>query len=222
MPTPIPTIAPIVVANSGIDRTFDRTTVSAMPTPTPATATASGSPMAITDPNATISTTMAKARPMNSDCGGSNSLRASPPSSTCSPGTSGMTRMNSVPRADVSLKSRSGARSIRANATRPSALTCGTPGRVRQARCVLRRGLGDGNHHQIRAGHRHALVRLNCPEHLLHGGPHGGVVPRRTRRRRRSSRSSRRRRRRSAPRAPRSRGGYPTPAPGTPPGTTGP
>ena len=117
MPTPIPIIAPIVAANSGIDSTLDRITASARPTPTPATAMAIGNPIAITEPKARISTTTANASPMNSDCGGSNSLSASPPISTRSPGRSGAMRTISPPSWDVSLKSSSGARSTRANAT---------------------------------------------------------------------------------------------------------
>ena len=99
-----------------------------MPRPTPAAAMAIGSPIAITEPKARISTTTANASPMNSDCGGSNSLSASPPISIVSPGSSGARSAKSPPSADVWLKSRSGARSMLANATSPSALTWGRPG----------------------------------------------------------------------------------------------
>ena len=152
MPTPIPIIAPMVVANSGIDITLDRTTASARPRPTPATATASGRPIAITEPNAKIRTTTANASPMNSDCGGSNSLSASPPISTDRPGSSGARSMNSPPSSDVWLKSSSGARSMRAKATCPSALTWGRPGMW--GRCGACCGAGSG----IGAVARYGLV----------------------------------------------------------------
>jgi tetratricopeptide (TPR) repeat protein len=45
--------------------------VAATPAPTPPSATATGRPMARTDPKARIRTTMANARPMSSDSGGS-------------------------------------------------------------------------------------------------------------------------------------------------------
>ena len=128
MPTPMPIIAPIVVANSGIDSTLDRITATPRPNPTPAAAIAIGSPIAITEPKARISTTTANASPMNSDCGGSNSLSASPPISTVSPGSAGTRSANSPPSAEVSLKSSSGARSMLAKATSPSVLTWGRPG----------------------------------------------------------------------------------------------
>ena len=60
--------------------------MSAEPSPTPAPATAIGRPIASTDPKATISTTMAKASPMNSDSGVWNGASASPAISTCRPG----------------------------------------------------------------------------------------------------------------------------------------
>ena len=86
MPTPIPIIAPIDTANSGIANRFESSEVSAVPTPTPAPATAIGSPIASTEPNARISTTTAKASPMNSDSGALNCASASPAISTCRPG----------------------------------------------------------------------------------------------------------------------------------------
>ena len=97
--------------------------IRAAPTPTPVTATAIGSPIATTDPNATISTTTASARPINSDSGGSNSARTCPPISISSPGTSGSSSTMSAPISAVSVKSRSVARLTAANATRRSSLT---------------------------------------------------------------------------------------------------
>ena len=55
----------------------------------PDSATPMGSPMARTEPNATTRITMAKARPSASDSGSSNSPKAAPPSSTCTPSISG-------------------------------------------------------------------------------------------------------------------------------------
>ena len=46
------------------------------PIPTPNSATPIGRPMASTEPNARISTTMANAMPMSSDSGGSNAPSA--------------------------------------------------------------------------------------------------------------------------------------------------
>ena len=110
MPTPRPIIAASCVVKSGATIRFESRMISAMPTPTPATATAIGRPIASTEPNETISTTTAKATPMNSDCGGSNSPRAVPPISTCSPGSPGARVANSEPSREVSVKSSSGAR----------------------------------------------------------------------------------------------------------------
>ena len=55
--------------------TWLSSSVVAMPAPTPPRATAMGRPMASTDPNAMISTNMAKARPISSVSGGSTTVR---------------------------------------------------------------------------------------------------------------------------------------------------
>ncbi len=68
-------MAPTVVAKSGMGRMLVSRLTMPMPVPTPATATPMGRPMAITEPNARISTITAKPRPMASVCGGSNPAR---------------------------------------------------------------------------------------------------------------------------------------------------
>ena len=77
------------MAKSGIRKMFERIVAIIDPTMMPASATPMGSPMASTEPNATTRITMAKARPSASDSGSSNSPKAAPPSSTCTPSISG-------------------------------------------------------------------------------------------------------------------------------------
>ena len=79
MPTPSPIIAPRKVVKSGILKMLLRMTIRPSPAPTPPRATAIGRPIASTEPKARISTMTAKASPMNSVFGGSNTARALPP-----------------------------------------------------------------------------------------------------------------------------------------------
>ena len=104
-------MAPIVVAKSGMVMTLLSRVTSAMPMPTPLTAMPTGMPMARTEPNARISTTMANARPISSDSGGSNSPSAAPPTSTRSPSTSGSMSTISAPISALSVWSMSLVRS---------------------------------------------------------------------------------------------------------------
>ena len=69
MPTPSPIMIPRKVVKSGMLKTLLRMTIRPIPAPTPPRATAMGRPIARTEPKARISTTMAKARPMNSVVG---------------------------------------------------------------------------------------------------------------------------------------------------------
>ena len=82
-------MAPMVVAKSGIFVRFDTSVVMPMPVPTPPRATAMGSPMASTDPNDRINTTIANASPISSESGGSNLASTDPPTSVCRPSTVG-------------------------------------------------------------------------------------------------------------------------------------
>ena len=122
MPTPRPIIAPMNVVKSGIVVRFEIRMISPAPMPTPATATAIGRPIASTEPNDTINTTIANATPMSSDSGGANSASAWPPISTCRPDSSGARSANSAPSSAVAVKSRLAERLMAANASRPSAL----------------------------------------------------------------------------------------------------
>ena len=63
----------------------------------PKRATPTGRPMASTEPNETIRITMAKARPMISLEGSSNSAKPCPPISTCRPSSSGALASRSAP-----------------------------------------------------------------------------------------------------------------------------
>ena len=65
--------------------------------PTPPRATAMGKPMASTDPNATMSTTTAKAMPISSVWGGSIDARYWPPARTSSPSIDGASSVISWP-----------------------------------------------------------------------------------------------------------------------------
>ena len=76
MPTPSPIMAPKKVVKSGILTTLLRMTIRPRPAPTPPRATAIGRPIARTEPKARINTMTAKARPMNSVFGGSNTAKA--------------------------------------------------------------------------------------------------------------------------------------------------
>ena len=67
-----------------------------MPMLTPPSATAMGRPMASTDPNATMSTTMAKAMPISSVWGGSTVARYWPPARTSRPSIDGASSAISV------------------------------------------------------------------------------------------------------------------------------
>ena len=97
MPTPRPSITATVVAKSGIDSTWLSKPARMVPTPMPASAMPIGSPMASTEPNARISTMIAKARPSSSELGTSNSASSAPPSSICTPSISGIASRMSVP-----------------------------------------------------------------------------------------------------------------------------
>ena len=85
MPTPSPIMIPRKLVKSGTSPTLLRIAINPIPIATPPRATAIGRPMARTDPKAKINTTMAKASPMNSVSGGSNTARAIPPGSTSRP-----------------------------------------------------------------------------------------------------------------------------------------
>ena len=80
---------PMIEEKSGMERTLLSRPAMMEPTTMPARAVPMGRPMASTEPNARISTMMAKARPSTSELGGSNSAKTWPPSSTWRPGTSG-------------------------------------------------------------------------------------------------------------------------------------
>ena len=87
---------------------------------TPPSATAMGSPMASTDPNATMSTMIAKARPISSLWGGSSAVRLWPPASTCSPSIDGASSAISAPIAAASVVSTSADRFTWAKASSPA------------------------------------------------------------------------------------------------------
>ncbi len=97
MPTARPSIAPSVVAKSGMVIQLLNRATRLEPTPTPNRAMPMGNPMASTEPNARMSTMMAKPRPMSSDDGGSNLASIAPPISTVSPSTVGTRALISVP-----------------------------------------------------------------------------------------------------------------------------
>ena len=78
------------MANSGIVMTCDSRPAISVPEKMPARATPIGRPMASTEPKAMMRMMMANPRPSASDDGTSNSANAAPPTSTCSPSSSGM------------------------------------------------------------------------------------------------------------------------------------
>ena len=97
MPTPSPIMIPRTVASLGMVKTLLRSRVIPMPAATPPSATAIGRPMASTDPNARIRTTMAKARPRSSVCGGSITARYWPPAKTSRPSIAGACSLIALP-----------------------------------------------------------------------------------------------------------------------------
>ena len=107
MPTPSPIMIPSTVASLGMVKTLLRSRVVPMPAPTPPSATAIGRPMASTDPNAMISTNMAKARPISSVCGGSTTARYWPPGSTSRPSIAGACSLIALPSSPDSVSSTS-------------------------------------------------------------------------------------------------------------------
>ncbi len=119
---------PINGANSGIDTPFDiRLTRPKPPVPTPARATPMGIPIAITDPNETTRITMAKAKPISSLSGGSNSASTAPPISTVSPSSSGMSSRISAPISDAVVWSTFTSKFTLANAMSPPGATWFAP-----------------------------------------------------------------------------------------------
>ena len=87
MPTPMPTMDAMVGAMLLTSVTAASTVISDEPIPSPTRATASGSPAAMTDPNANSRITRATATPTNSavPLGGAKFSGTSPPSSTWTP-----------------------------------------------------------------------------------------------------------------------------------------
>ena len=121
MPTPRPIITPMNGAKSGTSMTWLARMTKAPPRPMPNSATPTGSPMASTEPNATIRMTTANARPNSSAEGCSNSAKRKPPSSTRSPSTSGTSSRISSPMSAARVKSMSSGRLTVANAIVPGA-----------------------------------------------------------------------------------------------------
>ena len=113
---------PMIGAKSGTLTTLLSSVTSPKPpVTTPASATPIGSPIASTEPNDTIRTTIANAKPINSDSGGSNSPSAAPPISIRRPSMEGSDSLISLPISADSVWSTSLSRLICANAIVPSA-----------------------------------------------------------------------------------------------------
>ena len=157
---------------SGMLTTLLRRTIRPIPAPTPPSATAIGRPMARTDPNARISTTMAKARPMNSVAGGSKTASAVPPGSTSRPSMARRVvgdrlaerrRLGQVDvggEVDLGVGELAGQRAV--------------PGDLRLA--LLGVGRDDGGAGVLRVAVVVGEPGVHGGEELLHRGPDGGIV----------------------------------------------
>ena len=82
MPTPIPIIAATWPVKSGVVTNADQIVTPVRETRMPQIAVAIGSPIAMTEPNASSRITTAASRPMNSVAGSSPSVNISPPKAT--------------------------------------------------------------------------------------------------------------------------------------------
>ena len=98
---------PMKGANSGTSMTLLNRMTPAPPMPMPMSATATGRPIASTDPKATMRMITAKARPMASELGSSNSAKMNPPSSTRRPSMSGTSSRTATRTSAASAKSTS-------------------------------------------------------------------------------------------------------------------
>ena len=115
---------PMNGAKSGTSMRLLTKMTSAPPSPMPANAVPTGSPMASTEPKATMRMITAKARPNSSADGCSNSAKRKPPSSTFTPSISGSSSRISSAMSDARVKSMSSGRFTMANAMVPGASPC--------------------------------------------------------------------------------------------------
>ena len=149
MPTPIPIIAATWPVKSGVVTNADQIVTPVRETRMPQIAVAIGSPIAMTEPNASSRITTAASRPMNSVAGSSPSVNISPPKATSIDDRSASSCISTA------TSSRNGGpvevNSIDANATVPSSDT--------------RDGSSSGE--SIDATARH---RCELGEHLTHLG----------------------------------------------------
>ena len=163
---------PRKVVKSGMLTTLLRMTIMPIPAPTPPSATAMGRPIARTEPKARINTMMAKARPMNSVLGGSNTASAVPPGSTSRPSMVGrvvgdrLTEGGRLGQIDIGGQVDLGVGEL--SRQRP------LPGDLRFAL------LGVGRHHGGAGVSRRSVLvgepGVHGGEELFHGGGHGGIV----------------------------------------------
>ena len=160
------------VVKSGMLKTLLRMTIMPIPAPTPPSATAIGRPIARTEPKARISTMMAKARPMNSVSGGSNTASAVPPGSTSRPSMVGrvvgdrLAHRGRLGHVDVGGEVDLGVGEL----SRQRAV----PGDLRFT--LLGVGRHDGGARVLRDSVVVGEPGVHGGEQLLHGGGHGGVV----------------------------------------------